>query len=197
MAQTITATFAGYPVLSGEFSFVLGIAPGSGTLEFANTSYNIPKKGTLIFNDGTHSIALYDIFAMNKRIESDSVSGVKLVCTIYDRRWAWKYGAMVGTYNKQDVNGVPEKAQSINVLLAKCFYELNETNYTFLGLPTGDAKVYPEVNWEYDNPGSAMQDILDKAGLLLGTDLVVVVSLLCLPITTDVQCQVLQRWLPQ
>ncbi|MBW8002627.1 MAG: hypothetical protein FVQ80_11500 [Planctomycetes bacterium] len=167
MAQTIDCTFAGFHVESGEFSIVQGIAPGSGTLTFSDTSLAIPKTGTLIIADGLNtSCQINNIYAVNPRIEEDAVSGKQLVVTIYDRRWAWKHSWVVLRANTPDETGAPKQVKNLSALIAFLMTHLNESLYVMSSIPT----VYPEVNWEFENPAIALQELLDKYGLVVGFD---------------------------
>ncbi len=165
MAQTIDCTFAGFNVTSGEFSITQGVTPGSGTLMFANTALSIPKTGTLIFHDDNNDACqITNVYAVNPRIEEDAVSGRQLVVTVYDRRWAWKHSWVVLRTNTPDATGAPAQETTLTALIQFLMTHLNETTYALTGVPTA----YPEVNWEFENPAVALQELLDKYGLCCG-----------------------------
>ncbi len=159
----VRASYAGYPCTI-EFSMGLGIAPGTGTATFASTGISIPYTGTLEMYDGIQSMVIFNVFADNPRLESDAISGQRLTATLYDRRYLWKWGYIVGTYNKRGADGVPTKEKTLAELIVMCLTALNEPFYDLGTLP----QVYPEVKWEYDNPGNALDDLCNKYGLVIG-----------------------------
>lgn len=167
MTQTIQATYGTYALASVDFNLVHGVSPGSGTITFQGVPEILPPgKATLYMTDGTDSVTLQNIYMVNPRIESSTEGGAFLTSTIYDRRYCWKWGYVTGTYNKQGVDGVPEEQYTLTQLMELCFAQLGESNYTFVNIPIA----YPEVNWEYENPGNALQSLLDKYGLTIGID---------------------------
>ena len=165
--HTIDCTFAGFHVETAEFSVSQGVTPGSGTLTFADTTLSIPKTGTLIFSDDFNpNCQMNGMYAVNPRIEEDAASGRKLVVTIYDRRWTWKWSWVVMRTNTPDETGAPVQTMTLTALLQFLMTHLNESNYILTGIPA----VYPEVNWEFENPATALQELLDKFGLSCGFD---------------------------
>lgn len=160
------ATFGGFNVSSLEFNLASGVSPGTGSLVFNDTTLNIPTTGTLIMTDNIDVVTLNSIYAVNPRIEQDSINGAQLVVTIYDRRWAWKFGAMVGQYNKQTSSGSPAEDVTLATLIGYILTELGESNTVLINIPT----VYPEVNWEFENPGNALDELLRRYGLTISQD---------------------------
>ncbi len=161
--QTIRAYYSGYGCTI-EFAMALGVSPGSGTAVFDNVSARIPKYGSLKMSDGIRSVTINEVYADNPRIEYDAVNGKRLTATLYDRRYLWKWGYIVGTYNKKSVDGVPNEEKTLAELLVLCLLALDERYYNFRNIP----EVYPEVRWEFDNPGVALNDLCEKYGLVVG-----------------------------
>ncbi len=161
--QRIRAFYGGWGC-TVEFSMGLGNSPGSGTAVFDNTSANIPRIGVLNLFDGLRRVRLTNIYADNPRIEYDAVNGNRLTATLYDRRYLWKWGYIVGTYNKRSADGVPNEEKTLAELLVMCLQALDERYYNLKNIP----EVYPEVKWEFDNPGVALNDLCEKYGLVVG-----------------------------
>lgn len=163
MTQAISAYFNDKPC-EVEFSLTLGISPGSGTITFADTSYNIPKKGTLTVSDNEAMLVLFNIYADKPRIKANAESGYELQATIYDRRFTWEWGYIVGLWNQRGVDGVPKQERTLQNLLVDCLIALGEYSYTLMDIPVA----YPEVNWEFDNPATAMETLCEQYGLVVG-----------------------------
>lgn len=164
MAQWTRASFAGV-ACKAEFTMIQGINPGSGSIVFEDVNAHIPAKGTLIFTDGAGTVQLQNIYADKPRREYDAIGGHQLVATVYDRRLAWKWGYIAGHFNRKDADGVPRHEKTLRQLLDMIFGQLGEANYQIYD--SIDTQ-YPEVNWEYENPASALQDLCDQYGLVVG-----------------------------
>lgn len=162
----IYATYDGNACVNAEFSVGLGITPGSGTISIGNTAVSLPKKGTLVFTGPGGSSTWGNVYCVNPRIEEDSLGGKKLVATIYDKRWAWKFGYLVGKWNTPKADGTTNQNKTLAELFAYCLDALGETSYSIYDMPS--PAVYPEVNWEYENPANAMQELCDRYGLVIG-----------------------------
>ena len=160
------ATFGGFAVSSLEFNLSTGVSPGTGSAVFNDTTLNIPTKGVLIMTDDVDTVTLNDVYAVNPRIEVDSIGGAQLVVTLYDRRWGWKYGVVIGQYNKQTPSGSPSETTTLATLIGYIMTALSETNYALVNVPTA----YPEVNWEVENPGNALDELLRKYSLTISLD---------------------------
>jgi hypothetical protein len=164
MAQTINGTLAGFNVSSADFSFALGTQPGSGTVTFPDTGYTLPTKGDLWLTDGVDEVFLEDVYITALRDTFDAEGGRHLTCTIYDRRWTWQWGAVNGIYNELDFNGIAKQEKTLEQLIDLIMTAVGEINYNALSIPV----VYPEVKWEYENPGQALNDLCDKYQLCVG-----------------------------
>jgi hypothetical protein len=164
MSQTALATYDGEPLSSLEYTFQLGVTPGSGTIKIPNHSFNVSNVGTIFVSDGTSSITLDSMYILNGREDDSEGGGSDIVCTVYDRRILWKWTPIVGHYNKQDEKGLPNHEKTITQLFTILFEALEEERFSLVDLP----EIYPEVNWEVESVASAMQDLLDRHGLVLG-----------------------------
>jgi hypothetical protein len=162
--QCIKAWFNNVMLSSVDFSIVQGVAAGSGTMTFQQPNYVIPNIGELRLFDGERTLYLQKVYAVNPRVEQTADGGAVLAVSIYDRRYTWEWGFVVGTWNKQTYKGVPTKERTLMALILDCLTAVGETNPILIDIPV----VYPEVNWEYKNPGSALQELLGKFGLTIG-----------------------------
>lgn len=162
--QYIKAWFNNVMLSSVDFSIVQGVAAGSGTMTFQQPNYVIPNIGELRLFDGERTLYLQKVYAVNPRVEQTADGGAVLAVSIYDRRYTWEWGFVVGTWNKQTYKGVPTKERTLTALILDCLTAVGETNPILIDVPV----VYPEVNWEYKNPGSALQELLGKFGLTIG-----------------------------
>jgi len=149
-----------------EFSLVLGTSSGTGTITFPDTGVNIPYKGILTFSDGERRLSLSNMYVDKPRIEFDAVSGKMLSATVYDRRFAWQWGYIVGRYNQPDYTNTPTKEVPLIDLIRLCLSELGENNPTLIGIPTA----YPTVEWDPELPSTALEDLCDEHGLVIGLD---------------------------
>ena len=167
MSQVITARFNGMPC-SAEYSLTLGASAGSGSIEFADLSVNLPYKGTLLIGDGTNFIQLSNLYVDKPRIEGDADAGFKLSATVHDRRYAWQWGMIFGSYNQPDYTSVPKKEKTLQQLIEMCLWKLGEDpgTYKLIDIPV----TYPSVKWEPENPATALDDLCDEAGLVIGID---------------------------
>ncbi len=104
---------------------------------------------------------------------------------IYDRRWAWKFGAISGNYNLP-APGVPtsggvdlgysfsqslvraDTMQSAQQLAAFCLQAMGETVYDVSALPDN---VMPETHWSYENPAQALEQLCESLGCHVVLDL--------------------------
>jgi len=167
MAQVITGSLDGHTIASGDFTFSLGGSAGSGTITFPTTGYTIANKSTLVLSDNERTITLNNMYVTGVRDTFDAQGGRHLTCSIYDRRWEWQWGYVNGIYNELDYNGLPKQEKTLQQLFELIFTAINETNYIFVGME-GYATTYPEVNWEFENPGEAINSLCDKYGVTLG-----------------------------
>lgn len=151
---------------NAEFSLVLGAGSGTGTIEFSDITISLPYRGVLTFSDGTSSVELKDMYVDKPRVERDAVGGTILSATIYDKRYAWEWGYIVGSYNQPDYTNTPTRKVPLITLIRFCLAALRETNPVLMDIP--DA--YPSVKWEPENPATALEDLCDDHGLVIGLD---------------------------
>ena len=161
----ITASFNG-EFCDAEFSLVLGGSSGTGTISFPDTSVNLPHKGVLVFSDGEHTLTLPNMYVDKPRIERDATGGAILSATIYDRRYAWQWGYIVGNYNQPDYTNTPTAEVPLVSLIQLCLEALGEVNPVLINIPN----TYTSVSWEPELPATALEDLCDEHGLVIGLD---------------------------
>jgi hypothetical protein len=94
---------------------------------------------------------------------------------ILDRRWKWKdCGKISGNYNVRRTNGDGESAVwaptkiELKELMQLCLVAMGEDDFGFdlsdVPAATKGAGIYPEIEWDYDNPAKALLDLCDKYG---------------------------------
>jgi hypothetical protein len=149
-----------------EFSLVLGSSSGTGTISFHDTSVNLPYKGTLMFSDGQNTVSLRNLYVDKPRIEYDAVSGKMLSATVYDRRFAWQWGYIAGRYNQPDYTNTPTEEVPLKDLIQLCLEALGEVNPVLINIPV----IYPKVEWDPELPATALEDLCDEHGLVIGLD---------------------------
>jgi hypothetical protein len=165
LSQVITARFNGIPC-TAEYSLTLGVSAGSGSIEFSDISVRLPHRGTLLISDSTNTISLANLYVDKPRVEGDAASGYKLSATVHDRRYAWQWGMIFGVYNQLDFTNTPKKEKTLQELIQLCLWELGENIGTIqlIDIPV----TYPSVQWEPENPATALDDLCDEAGLVIG-----------------------------
>lgn len=149
-----------------------GISPSICTLEFEPQTIS-STTGTLTFNyhDGSaQSQAFADCIIDQASIRASS-SGFIETARIFDRRYKWKFGDISGRYNVRLADysikdGTEKTPQELATLLLTA---MGETGYSVTDLPN-DTR--PEVNWDFANPASELQNLCDLLGcrIVLGLD---------------------------
>lgn len=120
-----------------------------------------PKKsGKLTLRYGNTKVTLSDCI-IDSASYSFNQSGDVIGLNILDRRWRWRGGFILGNYNTVQYGGglEPGKAagsKNLKELMKFCLDEMGETKADLSDVST---TFFPEVNWDYDNPASALQQL--------------------------------------
>lgn len=176
--------FAGYLCdLTSPFTLTPGIYPNTCTIRM--TSDTIGPMGNMIgdlaLTVGSTSVTIKDLVVIGSKRQEEIVNGSPtgryvIDMTLADRRCRWKYGHLTGgPYNKRAEDGkgiVPGTLMYLGELVAKCLdamWEKNEPNqegeeYIF---SVDDDPIVPDVEWAFDNPAEALQQLLDAGNLLI------------------------------
>ncbi len=171
------ASFPGVKsIISATATLAHGISPSAIRMDITPQTTAIAEGGTFTITYGKTKIEFKDC-----KIDSGSFtrngSGQIISLAILDRRWKWKFGQISGSYNLRERDGKIIKSQDQNAAaqgkafentektpkeLAKlCLKAMGEDTYDIDDLPN-DSR--PTVNWEYDNPAQALQEICDDLG---------------------------------
>lgn len=105
---------------------------------------------------------------------ADVSSAVDIDIEIHDRRWKWKDGYISGHYNVRNPDGSLDAAteKTPQELATLLFTAMGETSPVITALPN---TTRPEVEWDWDNPASQLEQLLESLGcdVALGLDNVV------------------------
>lgn len=158
-------------ILSADMTFLQGVTPSVCTIVVPAGS--IPQEyGTLSFTYGGTTIEFPDCKMVDCRLQRTNMQLLTVV--IWDRRWKWTWGGVNGVFNTRlargDIN--KDRQRSTHDLAKACFAEMGETDYDLSKMPS---LVYPEVNWDRDNPARMLADLADYLGcrVVLGLDNIV------------------------
>lgn len=177
-------------LISYSGTIALGITPSVHRLTFAPQAGAIPGSGNLVLTYGGTSITFKDCLVDSASYQFNE-SGYLVSFNILDRRWKWRYGHVSGTYNtrREDgtiINGANANAAGPNPfgggggggggadekapaysnsertpqqLATICLKAMKESGFDVSALPN-DAR--PTVEWDYDNPAQALQELCDQ-----------------------------------
>jgi len=152
-----------------EFTLEPGPFPGHGWISLAPDTVvaDIPNVGCLILSDGTTTIYVPGVWTYPEDATTDE-RGVRIRVPLQDSRCRWGFGGLVKEYNvRHDWQPVPVRV-TISDMLADVFYQL------LMGTPATDVEAEgdipdfaPEIRWEWATPAEAIQELCDKAGLIV------------------------------
>jgi hypothetical protein len=170
---------------SAEYAASHGIAPGICTIEMPQELVDdLAPEGDLTFSYGDAYVTLSSCAIDLGNTERGGGGYISRV-QIYDRRWAWKFGAISGHYNLP-APGVPtsggvdmgygspsslvrgDTMQSAQDLAVLCLEAMGETEYDVSALPDN---VMPETHWSYENPAQALEQLCESLGCHVVLDL--------------------------
>jgi hypothetical protein len=170
---------------SAEYTASQGIAPGVCTIEMPQELVDgLAPVGDLVFSYGDSYVALFSCAVDLGNTERGGGGYISRV-QIYDRRWAWKFGAVSGHYNLP-APGVPtsggtdlgysfsqnlvraDTMQSAQQLAVFCLQAMGESVYDVSALPNN---VTPETHWSYENPAQALEQLCESLGCRVVLDL--------------------------
>lgn len=144
------------------YSIGHGLEPGVITVEVpANTAY--PQlQGDAVFAFGGTTITIqgckFDA-GTSRMAPSDQVWSF----AIQDGRWIYEFGEISGHYNlrKPDNSILKETEKTPQELAELCLKAMNVQNYDISAM---DETRRPEIDWDYDNPGEALEELADEVG---------------------------------
>jgi hypothetical protein len=170
---------------SAEYTASHGIAPGVCTMELPQELVDdLAPVGDLTFRYGDAYVTLSSCVVDLGNTERGGGGYISRL-QIYDRRWAWKFGAISGHYNLP-APGVPtsggvdlgynfsqslvraDTMQSAQQLAVLCLQAMGETVYDVSALPDN---VMPETHWSHENPAHALEQLCESLGCRVVLDL--------------------------
>jgi hypothetical protein len=165
---------------SAEYTASQGVAPGICNLEIPQELVgNLAAEGDLTFSYGDQSFTLYSCVVDLGNTDRNGGGYVARV-QIYDRRWAWKFGAISGHYNlpapgtptsggidtgySNTQSSGPVRADTLQTpqqLASLCLDAMGEEEYDVSALPNTTT---PEIHWSYENPAQALESLCESLG---------------------------------
>jgi hypothetical protein len=165
---------------SAEYTASQGIAPGICNLEIPQELVGgLAAEGDLTFSYGDQSFTLYSCVVDLGNTDRNGGGYVARV-QIYDRRWAWKFGAISGHYNlpapgtptaggidtgySNSPSSTPVRADTLQTpqqLASLCLDAMGEEEYDVSALPNTTT---PEIHWSYENPAQALESLCESLG---------------------------------
>lgn len=172
----------------------IGITPGQVivSVPFANIG-QMPHFGDVKLSDGLTTLIIPDCKLTAPRGQR-SGGGQQIDLVFLDHRWRWQFGEISGRYNvpEQRTNTVqlvplpgrqgappigtpppippgtepvrPATKKSARELAKLCLKAMGEKNYQLNDVPDD---TYPTVNWDVDNPASALQSLVEQFGCVV------------------------------
>lgn len=162
----------------GQFSMTHGVGPSLATLYIAPPANpgDLQQIGLLQIGYGGQVLYFRDCLLDFVSIEQAPDGKVLWGLHILDRRWKWKdLGRISGNYNIRRGEGDGEKTiwevtkKTPRELATLCLEAMGEESFSVSGLPEDD---YPETEWDYRVPASALLELADRYGcrVVLGLD---------------------------
>lgn len=160
-------------IIQGSFSLSHGIAPSIALIQIVPVQAITAIDGTLSFTYGPVQIDFPDC-----RIDSGSLQrnqgGQVVSLRIMDRRWRWRYGEIIGSYNERDSEDelITDTEKTPRELATLLLNAMGEGGFDVTALPN-DTR--PTVIWDYANPASELESLCSSLGcrVVLGIDNVV------------------------
>jgi hypothetical protein len=164
--------YAGIACLMGQFTLSHGIRPSSATLYFPRNQ-SVPPTGDLLITGvdefgGSAEITFHTCFADN--VQATAGGDPLLVVRILDRRWAWEFGAISGSYNIRSESGDSlYNEKTPRELASLCLDVMGESN---ANLGDFNPTARPPITWELANPARALDELVNQFGyrIILGID---------------------------
>jgi len=157
------ATFPGIQqVLSCSYVLSHGISPGVATLEIVPQSNFIAAGGSLVLFDGAVRLE-FPRCKVDQSTVGLNAGGFITSLAIFDRRWAWAFGGLSGSYNLTSADGTYDKRRlkTPQQLATLCLQQLGETGFDVSEMPNDSL---PLVEWDHENPAEALADLAQKMG---------------------------------
>lgn len=156
-------TFPGISaIVSADFTLSHGVTPSVAHITIAPQADISGLSGTLAFHFGQTTIEFKDC-KLDKTNFQRTSTGLIWSLDVFDRRWKWANRAILGRYNTRKANGLIDVAteKTPQQLARLCLDAMKESGYDVSALPN-DAR--PEIEWDYENPAQALDDLCETLG---------------------------------
>jgi hypothetical protein len=148
--------------IRGQYTLSHGITPGVATIEMLPQAGFGAEIGDLVFTYADVELVFPDCKVDRATLRYDA-NGFVWQVSVLDRRWAWAFGTISGSYNTRQDDGriFPDRQQEPSFLADLCLDAMGEDGYDTSAMPTG---VYPEIEWNVENPAQALADLAEQCG---------------------------------
>jgi len=153
-------------ILSADFTLTQGISPSVATLVIPPTPGAHLLTSTMTWRYGNSTVRFPMCRVDTVDIAQDSQGATKWRLRVMDRRWMWREtGQISGQYNTRKAGGgiIEGTQKNARELAELCFAAMQEKGVAKL-MPTA---VYPEVEWDYDNPAEALAALCDSLNFVV------------------------------
>jgi hypothetical protein len=139
-----------------------GVTPSVCIIELEPQPDFLSEGGDLVFTYGETAITFTDCKVDRGSFRVDQ-SGWVIQLAVWDRRWRWAFGDVSGSYNTRLEDGTFDltRKQDPSYLMSVLLDAMGEQDYDLSKVPVG---VWPEVNWDYDNPAQMLAQLADELG---------------------------------
>ena len=165
MSGPTVCTFANTILSMGfDFTFGPGVQPSVCILTTVPHVPNLPSVGTLTFQTvGQAPFVFRDCLVEQPRL-SATESGQIWQLPVKDRRWAWQFGYIHGSYNRPRPNGSLIREKTPQELAGLLLDAMGETGYDVSRLPN---QTRPEKVWEGALPAAELDALCASLGCIV------------------------------
>lgn len=156
-------------LLGWTFTYSTGVTPSVAQVEIAPQEDVPPDTGTMVISFGDVEIEFPNC-AIDAASLTRDPNGMVVYVNIQDRRWAWKFGKIIGKYNVRKKDGTVDSAtqKTPQELMELLLEAMNETSFDISGVPN---TCFPEVAWDYANPAAELESLATALGCRVVLDL--------------------------
>ena len=147
---------------SASITLIHGITPSVAQIVMQPQNGNVDIDGTMTFEYDDMTKTFINCHADYGSFRWDE-SGAVWEIAIFDRRWWWRFGWVAGEYNivRPDAKLKMDTEKAPQDLAKLCLEAMGEDEWDVGDLPN-DSRPY--INWDYENPASALADLCDLLG---------------------------------
>jgi len=149
-------------ILSASYTLSHGITPGVCTIQMAPQPVLPAAIGTLAVKFGTLTQQFVGCKIDAVRLRH-TPGGLVWSIRIFDRRWRWRFGGVVGHYNLRNDSGeLQEDTKKTPQELAQLLLnQMGEVGYNVSDLPNDTNS---EVHWSWTNPATELAQLAESLG---------------------------------